>query len=285
MTCVTSAFKETDACMEPREAVTQPPTTTTTVAQCSLQPVPGEPQYFLNGGIQQYCGDNMQFDFNICTCIPASADIVCDSDVLLYFPFDEDLHDHSCNMAVSQQTSEASVVLATDPQRGTVAYFNGASSLHVGYIYNWFADKTVTSWSVAMWFKREGSTEVLGGLLNNGDCVGSPSFGLNAGLGQTGSVSVDTDGVATMAAIRNVQVGHDEWQHIAMVYDGSSLQMYLNGVSVQSMAVTGAIENRQCAMNIGAEHAGMDYFQGYMDEIYIYERALSSDEVTTLYGM
>ena len=31
--------------------------------------------------------------------------------------------------------------------------------------------------------------------------------------------------------------------------------------------VLGAIENRQCAMNIGAEHAGTEYFQGYMDDV------------------
>jgi hypothetical protein len=38
-------------------------------------PVPGKTQYFLNGGIEQYCGDNMQFDPVECTCIPISADI------------------------------------------------------------------------------------------------------------------------------------------------------------------------------------------------------------------
>lgn len=131
---------------------------------------------------------------------------VCDNDVLLYFPFNDDLHDHSCNMAISQQTSEASVVLAEDSDRGTVAFFNGASSLHVGFIYNYFADRTVTTWSVSMWFKRTGGTESLSGLVNNGDCVGSPSFDLHVGEGQTGSVSVDTDATAAMAGVDGMQV-------------------------------------------------------------------------------
>lgn len=29
----------------------------------------------------------------------------------------------------------------------------------------------------------------------------------------------------------------------------------------------GNLENRQCAMNIGAVHAGTDYFQGLMDDV------------------
>lgn len=126
--------------------------------------------------------------------------------MLLYFPFDEDLNDHSCNKAVSQQTSEASVVLAEDPVRGTVAFFNGASSLHVGFIYNYFADRLVTTWSVTLWFKRMGVTEPMGGLVNNGDCVGSPSFDLHVGEGQMASVSVDTDATSAMAGIDGMQV-------------------------------------------------------------------------------
>ena len=112
-------------------------------------------------------------------------------------------------MAISQQTSEASVVLTEDAERGTVAFFNGASSLHVGFIYNYFADRSVAAWTVTLWFKRTGGTEVLSGLVNNGDCVGSPSFGMHLGNGQVGSVSVDTDGTTALAAIDGVQVGND----------------------------------------------------------------------------
>ncbi|ELT89948.1 hypothetical protein CAPTEDRAFT_198362 [Capitella teleta] len=288
MTCVTEAFKETDAtCLDtPTDDITTTVAPSTSPAvQCSLQPVPGNPQYFLNANIEQFCGEHMQFDVTVCTCVPISSDIVCDSDVLLYFPFDEDLHDHSCQRAVSTQTSEASVVLVEDAQRGTVAFFDGASSLHVGFIYNYFADRSVTAWTVTVWFKRTGGTELVSGILNNGDCVGSPSFGMHLGDGQVGSVSVDTDVSSAMVAIDGVQVMHDDWQHMALVYDGSALNMYLDGANVNAVPASGAIENRQCAMNIGAEHAGTEYFEGFMDDIYIYERALSAEEVQTLSGL
>jgi hypothetical protein len=287
MTCVTDAFKEIDGCVEnpTQEEETTVAPTTPPAYQCSLLPVPGNPQYFLNAGIEQFCGEHMQFDPVICTCVPIPGDIVCDADVLLYFPFDEDLHDHSCQRAVSTQTSEASVVLAEDAERGTVAFFNGASSLHVGFIYNYFADRTVTGWTVTTWFKRTGGSDLTSGLVNNGDCVGTPSFGLHLAPGQLGAVSVDTDASPAMVAVDGVQVLHEAWQQMAMVYDGSALTMYLDGAAVNSVPATGAIENRQCAMNIGAEHAGTEYFQGYMDDIYIYERALSADEVEVLAGL
>jgi hypothetical protein len=173
---------------------------------CTLQVVPGKPGFFLNGGIEQTCGPNMVFNPNICTCVPGNNDEDCDKDVLLYFPFDTDLNDHSCTRAVSTQTSEASVVLTKDADRGKVAKFNGKSSLHVGYIYNYFADRYVKAWSMAVWVKRQGSTNGIGGVINNGDCLDSPSFDIHVGSGDVSSCSVDTDAVSTMVTIADVAV-------------------------------------------------------------------------------
>ena len=135
--------------------------------------------------------------------LPPSA---CDGDVLLYFPFDEDLDDHSCTRASATQTSDESVIITEDAERGLVAQFGGASSLHVGFIYNYFADKLVAEWSVAVWVKRTGVSQGLGGIVNNGDCVGSPSFDVHVGQGEVSSVSVDTDGSSQLASIDGIAV-------------------------------------------------------------------------------
>ncbi|ELT91894.1 hypothetical protein CAPTEDRAFT_216416 [Capitella teleta] len=284
LTCVTDMFKVTENCIVQLPAdVNTPEPATTPERICALGIVPGKPGFFLNEGIEQTCGTNMVFDFDLCTCIPGTdSDLICDSDVLLYYPFDEDLDDHSCTRATSTQTSEASVVLTSDVDRGTVAKFNGASSLHVGYIYNYFADRYVKQWSMAVWVKRTGNTAGLGGVINNGDCVEAPSFDIHVGGGDVTSCSVDTDSVSAMVAIQDVAITANVWEHVAMVYDGKDITMYRNASSVAHLAVQGNIENRQCPMNIGAQHAGSDYFEGLMDDIYIYERALSLDEITKL---
>jgi hypothetical protein len=175
---------------------------------------------------------------------------VCDADVLLYFPFDEDLHDHSCQRAISQQTSEASVVLAEDAERGTVAFFNGASSLHVGFIYNYFADRTVTAWSVSVWFKRTGGTDLLSGLVNNGDCVGSPSFGMHLGDGQIGAVNVDTDVSAAMVTIDGVQVRISIGGLIRAARVAPSFYSHLPAGDARVLAAHGSCLRRLCSKHV-----------------------------------
>ena len=75
MTCVSEAFKDTDNCVEGIDIVSATTAPAPVVAEeCALQPVPGNPQYFLNTNIKQFCGENMQFDVNVCTCIPITDD-------------------------------------------------------------------------------------------------------------------------------------------------------------------------------------------------------------------
>jgi hypothetical protein len=239
----------------------------------------------LNYGFEQSCGTNMIFDAVACTCVPSPDDQVeedvCDPDMLLFFPFDEDLNDHSCNRAAATQTSVESVLLTNDAERGTVAFFGGASSLHVGFLYNYFADQFISEWSVAAWVKRTGDSSAHAGVVNNGDCIGEPSFDIHVGEGEVSFASVTTDGVTATASTEAASIMHDDWEHVAMVYDGSALTMYVNGVATTTTPASGYIENRQCAMNIGSLHAGTGYFQGYMDNIYVYRRALTPAEVTS----
>ena len=42
-----------------------------------------------------------------------------------------------------------------------------------------------------------------------------------------------------------VQLAQDKWEHVAMVYDGAALSMFLNGEQVSSQGVTG--EWRVCS--------------------------------------
>uniref|UniRef100_X1ZZF5 LamG-like jellyroll fold domain-containing protein n=1 Tax=Capitella teleta TaxID=283909 RepID=X1ZZF5_CAPTE len=152
--------------------------------------------------------------------------------------------------------------------------------MHVGFIYNYFADQFITEWSVSVWVKRTGDSSGIAGVINNGDCIGSPSFDIHVGNGEVSLSSIATDGISQLAMTDAAQILQDDWEHLTMVYDGTTLTMFVNGVEASSIPASGNIENTQCAMNIGAMHAGTEYFQGYMDDIYIYRRALTADEVT-----
>ena len=69
------------------------------------------------------------------------------------------------------------------------------------------------------------------------------------------------------------------WTHLAMTYDGVSQILYVNGVQVASRAQTGAIKISAGPLRIGGDSIWGDYFQGLIDEVRVYNRALSASEV------
>jgi hypothetical protein len=84
---------------------------------------------------------------------------------------------------------------------------------------------------------------------------------------------------------RAVPVGR--WTHVASTYDGSSLRVYVNGRVAGTKAVTG----RTCAsgepLAVGAKNNPTKglleaFWDGRLDDVRIYGRALSLDEVRQL---
>ena len=71
------------------------------------------------------------------------------------------------------------------------------------------------------------------------------------------------------------------WTHIAQTYDGTTLRLYVNGVLASSAARTGALEVNSSPLSIGGTNAYGEYFQGRIDDVRVYDRALSASELAT----
>ena len=69
------------------------------------------------------------------------------------------------------------------------------------------------------------------------------------------------------------------WTHVALTYDGAMLRLYVNGVQAASEAKTGSIQTTTNPLWIGGNTPYGEYFQGVIDEIRIYNRALSAAEI------
>jgi hypothetical protein len=71
------------------------------------------------------------------------------------------------------------------------------------------------------------------------------------------------------------------WTHVATVYDGTRQILYKNGVSVYSREQTGAIGSNSSRLLIGARGSTTPsyFFGGRIDEVRIYDRALSESEI------
>jgi hypothetical protein len=69
------------------------------------------------------------------------------------------------------------------------------------------------------------------------------------------------------------------WTHLAYTYDGANMRMYVNGVLVRTVARTGNITPSTGPLRIGGNQLWGEYFTGVIDDVRVYNRALTLAEV------
>ncbi|HWO59865.1 MAG TPA: LamG domain-containing protein, partial [Umezawaea sp.] len=69
------------------------------------------------------------------------------------------------------------------------------------------------------------------------------------------------------------------WVHLASTYDGNVLRLYVNGTQVSQLLVVGSIATSTGALRIGGNTIWPEWFAGLIDEVRIYNRALSTTEI------
>ena len=79
------------------------------------------------------------------------------------------------------------------------------------------------------------------------------------------------------------------WNNITFIYDGNFSKLYLNGALVDSSQSGSSISNSPASLFFGknfGSYAGtlQRWFKGYIDDIAIYNRALSQQEIKALYS-
>src|SRR5260221_3354176 len=79
-------------------------------------------------------------------------------------------------------------------------------------------------------------------------------------------------------------VQFNTWYHVAMTYDGASLSLYVNGALDNSLAASGPIVPKAVPLRIGGTSTGPWFFNGRVDEVSLYNRALSASEVQAIYA-
>lgn len=71
----------------------------------------------------------------------------------------------------------------------------------------------------------------------------------------------------------------NQWSHLATTYDGSQYRFYINGIQVIARAQTGKLAASTGVLRIGGNSIWGEYFQGRIDEIRIYNRALTPAQI------
>ncbi len=110
--------------------------------------------------------------------------------------------------------------------------------------------------------------------------ISLPSHGKPVFTTHTASCCNDMDSGGGNELVPNV------WKHVVVTHDGITDRMYMNGVQVNEKAYAGALGKTVHALGIGYDPIDKgNYFDGSLDEVQIYGRALTAAEVLALYTL
>jgi hypothetical protein len=77
------------------------------------------------------------------------------------------------------------------------------------------------------------------------------------------------------------QLPVNTWTHLAATYDGTSLRLFVSGAQVGTRAVSGPLLTSSGTLRIGGNSVWGEFFQGRIDEVRVYNRALTQAEILT----
>ncbi len=151
------------------------------------------------------------------------------------------------------------------------------------------------AFSLSLWFKLTESTTGAGqiySLINNDTFntsgfrfgVDNTSGGYGCGNGGVPKVlfwATESGGTGSLCSSTSITQG--QWYNVVVVYTGSTGTMYLNGTSVATSSSMSIVSNTN-TIQIGTAIGGKRYFNGPMDEIKIYNQALTAAQVQANYA-
>jgi regulation of enolase protein 1 (concanavalin A-like superfamily) len=142
--------------------------------------------------------------------------------------------------------------------------------------------------SVAMWIRWSGGNNTYQGLLGKRNTwPDTTMFQFQVRPENGGTFRLETGSVAIVSPNNTLSPLVQVWVHVAATFDGTTARLYLNGEQVASGAFSfyaaGVASNMGigCVTGGGAGFSGNgEVFQGDIDEVGIYNRALSKEEIS-----
>jgi hypothetical protein len=146
---------------------------------------------------------------------------------------------------------------------------NDADSLDLSSgmtIEAWVKPSLLTGWRTIL--MKESATGLAYGLYANND-TNRPSVNVHA----AGGAEQDIRGTATLSTTA--------WTHVAATHDGSTLRLYVSGTQVATRAFASALAATSQPLRIGGNAVWNEWFSGQLDEVRVYNRALTAAEIVT----
>lgn len=207
---------------------------------------------------------------------------------LLYFNFDENTSDSSpLHHAVSLGCmSDASAAYGVGFEGQSLFQGQGMALpciLVTPNVVNGVSDfENFTQLSLAVWAKKENPD-------SSGYVIHKPKFVDFGDFKDLYSLKITADGFQVhLGDFNPIELSYTsdtvgtDWHHYAMTYDGTTVRLYLDGVQVTSARYAQSFTTGLSAMAVHLGYFAKDPFYGWLDELVVYDRALSPSEVQTM---
>ncbi len=157
---------------------------------------------------------------------------------------------------------------------GSAMILTGAND---GYMNIGTPNISVNNFTISTWIKPESTQQADAGL------VFSRPGGQPSGLFITDSREIRFAWDGGHFGWSSGQIATaDEWSHVALVINSTEAILYLNGIGVSRSSVYNIV-NFETEMNVGRDPGFSDRcFAGEIDEVAIFDRALSQDEIRAM---
>ena len=181
------------------------------------------------------------------------------------------------NFTINTYTGNGST-LAVEGKIGTAADFNGSSS----YIYNTSTSLWSSNISISAWFKT--TINQRSPIVQIGRGSWTDGFELQAPSANTVAFSF-AEGSKYGYFNSSIDLDDGNWHHYVQVSNSSTAKFFIDGVE-QTGITTGNGNSRQgSGIRIGRFFQTPEQWaNGSIDQVRIFDKAISSSEVTTLYG-
>ncbi len=95
--------------------------------------------------------------------------------------------------------------------------------------------------------------------------------------------------------VKNPTIRRQEWTHVVLQHDSTlpqhQMRFFINGVACEAgfgyeaVSSIPVLRNVNEPVRIGCMRPGVHHFKGRIDDVMIFSRTLSADEIQTLYGI
>jgi hypothetical protein len=160
---------------------------------------------------------------------------------------------------------------------GEAAHFDGAATcVHVPWLASW----SPAQYTVTAWIQPEAMSGPVVVREHDTSCPSPSLLSSNAAVGFIGTDAATGHQEAWSSAV----LSPGTWMHVAIEFDGAMQSVFVGGGCACQVAPQIQLAYASYELTIGCYPAASTWFTGAIDDVHVYDRVLSPDEVAILAG-